>query len=658
MEKRRTFLVSLILIIATLALYWPATGYDFVVIDDNLYVTENPWVAQGLSWANVKWAFTTTYAANWHPITWLSHMLDFAMFGLFAGGHHLTNILLHTLNTLLLFLLLKRLTQSFWPSALVAALFGWHPLHVESVAWVAERKDVLSTLFLLLTIWVYARYAAAPTKFRYGLALVLFALGLMTKPMLVTLPCVLILLDYWPLKRWEPIAKIADRSLARTAHLKLLWEKVPLFALSFAACVVTFLAQRAGGAVKTFDAVPLSLRVFNSFTACARYVINTFFPANLCVNYPLPAQPPVVWGICSASILAGISYLIFRWRSKFPWMIVGWLWFLGTLVPVIGWVQVGQQAMADRYTYIPLIGLFILLVWSVDRWLGLGKSARILKIGVVLIALVSCLFLTRNQLAYWQESVSLFTHAVAVTKDNALAQQNLGVALSHIGKSTEAIEHYQEALRIKPNHVPTHYNLGIELFALEKFDEAELQFSEALRLGSRSEQLHNNLGVLLARKGQLDSAIEHFKQAIQLNPNYPKPYLNYAVALQRLGLASQAAANFTKALAFDPDWPEALDKFAFFLATCPETQWHNPLMAIKLAEHANEMTGSKLAAYLETLATAYAAGGKYANALSTAELAQKKIPAKNSLLLLNRLNRDIESYKAGKSSQKDWKNPL
>lgn len=651
MEKRRTFLLSLILVIVTLALYWPATTYDFVKVDDNLYVTENPWVAQGFSLANLKWAFTTNYAANWHPITWLSHMLDYSMFGLFSGGHHLTNIILHTLNALLLLLLLNRLTGSFWPSLLVAALFAWHPLHVESVAWVAERKDVLSTMFLLLTIWTYARYVTASTKLRYGLALVLFALGLMTKPMLVTLPCVLMLLDYWPLNRFRTFSDFP-------AIGKLLVEKIPFFILSLAACIVTFMAQQAGGAVASLERAPYAMRLLNSLAAYGLYLGYTFFPLNLCVFYPLPTELPVFAGIAAALLLLAISYLAFRWRPQCPWLPVGWLWFLGTLVPVIGLVQVGEQAMADRYTYIPLIGLFIMIAWSANSLAGLRQSIRAIGLGISLAALLLCLLLTRNQLAYWHSSIPLFTHALALTKDNAMAEQNLGLALSLAGRSSEAIEHYKENLRLKPNNASVRYDMGVEFASLGKFDEAIFHFSELLRRGSRSEKVHNNLGVLWSLKQQLDLAIVHFKQAIQINPDYPDPYLNYALTLQKQGLVNPAITNFSKALALNPNWPAALDRFAFLLATCPETAAQNPLRAIKLAERANEITGHDLPAYLETLAFAYAAAGQFSNALSTAELARTKPQAKNSPLLLNRLERDLESYKAGHEPQKDWKKPL
>jgi len=656
MEQRRTILLSLVLVVVTLALYWPATGYDFIVFDDDQYVSGNSWVNQGLGCASLKWAFTSFYAANWHPLTWISHMLDCSMHGLFAGGHHLTSIVLHSLNTLLLFLLLKSLTRSLWPSLLVAALFGWHPLHVESAAWVAERKDVLSTLFLLLTIWAYSWYVDRPTIRRYALALAAFALGLMSKPMLVTLPGVLLLLDFWPLNRLAA-ASFPDQSGARKIYLKLFMEKLPFFVLSLAACVVTVMAQRSGGAIKDFQEVSGWMRVLNAPLACVRYVGKTICPVNLSVFYPLPSELPVVAGFSSALALALVSYLIFRRRSQSPWLIVGWLWFLGTLFPVLGLVQIGSHAMADRYAYVSAIGLFVMFAWSLHCWVRGRPSARAWGLGIATVPLLVCVWLTPIQLAYWQDSIALFTHALSVTKNNAVAHNNLGVGLANAGKTAEAISHYAEALRIKPDYVFAHYNLGVELAAAGKLDQAAFHFSEALKYNPRSEILHNNIGVILARQGKPEAAMAHFKQAIQINPAYPKPYLNYGAALQNLGLAGQAVTNYTKALELDPAWPEALDKLAFMLATCPETNWHNSSQAIRLAERANEITGRELPAYLATLALTYAAAGEFSNAVFTAEQARQKAQVKGLQKLAGKLEADLQFYRTGRNPPTDWKDP-
>lgn len=652
MEPRRTFFLSLFLFLASMVLYWPVAHYEFVYIDDNLYVTQNPWVQKGLIWANVKWALTSTYAFNWHPLTWLSHMLDYTLFGSFAGGHHLTNVVLHGVNAVILFLVCKRLTGAFWPSAMVAALFAWHPLHVESVAWVAERKDVLSTLFLLLTISAYARYCGAPTKWRYALTLMWFALGLMVKPMLVTLPCVLLLLDYWPLNRFADRSSFAQ--MWRSGW-KLLLEKLPFFVLSFAACIITIVAQK--DALKNLEDVPYTSRVLNSLTAYVDYLWATFVPVNLCVYYPLPTQIDVPKGIFSALILAGISYLVFRWRARFPWMVVGWLWFFGTLVPVIGLVQVGEQARADRYTYIPLIGLFIMIVWSADYWLQSRRRGSAFKYVIASISVISCLIITRYQLSFWQDNFTLFSRAIAVTDNNALAHQNLALALSHAERSAEAVGHYKAVLRVKPNNIPVRYDLGVELATLERTDEAIVQFSEVLKRGGRSEKAHNNLGVLLSQKGKLEDAIHHFKQAIELNPNFPEPYMNYALTLQKQGRAGDAAANYAKAIELNPDFPEALSRFGFLLATGP-TEWRNPGEAVKLAKRATEITRHKLEYRLEILAAIYAIVGNYSEAVTTAELSRERAQKKGLTLMVKRLDHDLQIYKAQQSPPRDWKNPI
>jgi tetratricopeptide (TPR) repeat protein len=655
MERRRVLLLSLILVTLTVALYWPTTRFDFVVVDDDRYVTDNPHVSQGLTLANLPWAFTSVVAANWHPVTLISHMLDCSLYGLFAGGHHLTSLLLHATNTLLLFLLLRRWTKSEWRSLAVAALFGWHPQHVESVAWIAERKDVLSTLFFLLTLLAYTRYVTTPTRARYGLALVLFALGLMAKPMLVTLPCVLLLLDYWPLRRVRSPSDGATRWLDLRTNLKLLTEKIPFFALAFAAGLAAIIAQHAGGAVKSLEEVPFSLRGFNSFAAYTRYLVDTFCPVNLCVYYPMPQEPPFLAGTGSALVLAGVTVVVFRWRTTWPWLIVGWLWFLITLVPVIGWIQVGNQALADRYTYIPHIGLFMALVWSGHHGLEQRTANRTWGFGIAFVSLLACLTMTQRQLTYWHDSLALYQHAVAVTKNNAHAQQNLGVALANAGRPAEAMVSYRESLRLQPRNVQVHYNLGGLLAAAGELEAAKFHFSEAIRDGSKSELVHNNFGTVLARLGEFDSASAHFKHAIKINPNYPKPYLNYASVLQKTGRAGAAVTNYSKALQLDPAWPEALDQLAFLLATCPDPAWRNPAAAVKLAEQAAQLTQNSFPNYADTLALTYAADGKYSNAVTTAELAKKQALEQGLPALAQRLDLDLTAYRKQQNPPRDWR---
>ena len=374
--RRRTFYVSAFLALVTALLYWRTVRYEFIVVDDHQYVYQNADVMKGLTWHGIKWAFTATRASNWHPITWLSHMLDCTLYGLFPGGHHLTSAAIHIANIILLFLVLKQLTGKFWPSAFAAALFGWHPMHVESVAWVCERKDVLSMFFFTLTLGAYGRYARKPSAGRYLATLLLFALGLMTKPMLVTLPFVLLLLDYWPLARFSNTklgTEITEHETRSTFSLFV--EKIPFFILSLLSCIITVIAQHKGGAIQTLDRVPFSSRLINALSAYGAYLKKAIWPVHLSVFYPLPNA--TAWGLFagSAIVIVLATWLVFRARHRAPWLIVGWLWFLGTLVPVIGLVQVGNQFIADRYTYIPYIGLFLMLAWSLDAWLKQPQTA-------------------------------------------------------------------------------------------------------------------------------------------------------------------------------------------------------------------------------------------------------------------------------------------
>ena len=640
-KEPNAFFLGLLLIVITFCLYVPTTRYEFVNFDDEQYVYENPWVNQGLSADSVKWAFSAMYAANWHPLTWISHMTDSSLYGLNAGGHHLTNIILHSLNSALLFFLLNRLTRRLWPSWLVAALFAWHPLHVESVAWVAERKDLLSTLFLFLTLWAYTQYVNFRAINRYFLALAFFAMGLLCKPMIVTLPCLLLLLDYWPLQRVTKPGRDALRTL-----FSLTIEKLPFFAMSLAASIVTILAQHSGGAIKTFDQASLPLRLVNSVAAYGWYLAKTPVPMNLCVFYPMPSSPPYSAAICSLLLIAGLTWLAVRMRHPYPWIPVGWFWFLGVLVPVIGIIQVGAQSVADRYTYVPLIGLFIILSWGLARWCETRPSVRPLIISVTVVSLLLCVVETRIQLTYWQNGIALFTRVLAVNGNSSFAQNSLGVALSNAGRGRDAIPHYEEALRLQPGSLHGHYNLGIEFADIGDLKQAEYQFSEGLKLSPHNESLHNNLGVVLAKEGQLERAVEQFKTAIECNPTYPKSYLNYATALEKEGQFGLAVTNYNLALERDPNSPEILNGLANLLVTCPQSQWKNPSAAVQLAERANALTRFQVSSYIATLAAAYAAAGDYSKAVENAELARRLAEAQGMRELATKLAGDLESYKA------------
>ena len=463
------------------------------------------------------------------------------MGGPLPGGPHFTNVLLHSLNALLLFLVLLRLTGSPWPSWVAAALFAWHPLRVESVAWISERKDLLCGLFWMLTLWAYLRYAeefkVQSSKFKvfYALSIVFFILGLMSKPMMVTLPFVLLLLDEWPLqRRWA------------------LKEKWPFFALAVGGCVVTVVAQHAGGAIKSFQQAPFLVRAANIPVAYMTYIGKTLWPTHLCALYPLPAKPQILAAAGSVVVLAAITFLTFRCRRNYPWLLFGWLWFLGTLVSVIGLVQVGGQAWADRYTYLPSIGLFIMLTWSVNHWLAGQPAARPLVASATFLCLLACVGMTEHQLPYWDGSMALYGRIVQNFPDCASAQNGLGLALSDAGRPNEAIVHYKEALRLDPISVHAHYNLGIELANAGRLDEAMFHFNEALKLNPSNEQLHNNMGVILAQQGKFQPALEQFQRSIQINPDYPKPYINSAMALERLGRTNEAQRYYQKAAQLDP----------------------------------------------------------------------------------------------------------
>jgi tetratricopeptide (TPR) repeat protein len=518
-----------------------------VNFDDPQYVGDNRSLTRGLTWQGVSWAFTTRHAGNWHPLTWLSHMLDVRLFGLDAGAHHLTSVALHVANTLLLFGLLHAMTGALVRSAFVAALFAVHPLHVESVAWVAERKDVLSALFFFLTLWAYVAYVRKQRPARYVLVLGLFALGLMAKPMLVTLPFVLLLLDYWPLARaQEP-----------SARRRLILEKLPLLGLAVASSVVTFVVQRQAGAVKALDALPLDRRLANAVVAYVAYVGETLWPARLAAIYPYPASLPGWWVAGATLVLIGASVWAIRAAPRHPYLCVGWLWYLGTLVPVIGLVQVGSQPMADRYTYIPLVGLFILIAWGIPDLLSGWPHLRPALGAAAALAIFACTIVARRQVEHWSSSVEVWQHALAVTRENYRAENNLAHALAKLGRTGEAIPHYAEALRIKPDFAEAHNNLGAALADRGRMDEAIDHYSEAVRLLPDYVEARNNLAVALTAEGRHDEAVRHFSEALRLDPTLATSHNNLGVALAKQGRLEEAIRHFSEALRLDPDYAEA-----------------------------------------------------------------------------------------------------
>jgi Flp pilus assembly protein TadD len=589
--RRKTF-ICLLLITVTLAVFWQVSNHEFVNFDDDDYVSENPHVQSVLSRQAIIWAFTATRAANWHPLTWLSHMIDCQLYGLNPSGHHLTNVLFHLVNTLLLFLLLNRITGASWRSGFVAALFALHPLHVESVAWVAERKDVLSTLFWMLTLWAYLAYTQRPGVKTYLLIIVSFALGLMAKPMLVTLPCVLLLLDFWPLKRIDlgqsasglpathQPSTIAEKPGAQT--FRLLLEKTPLFVLAAVSSVVTFIVQQSGGAVGALEIYPVKIRVANALVSYVSYMVKTIWPQNLAVFYPHPGQSLPRWQAAAAGLLLLlISVAVTRVARRQPYLPVGWFWYLGTLVPVIGLVQVGAQAMADRYTYVPLIGLFIMAAWGVPELLARYRLQRTVLVTLATILLVTLLLVSKRQVRHWQNSLALFQHAVEVTADNYVAHDSLGNALAQKGMLEQATIHYLEALRIKPNLVNTQNNLGVALLQQGEINRAMVQYYEALRLKPDSAETRNNLGVALFTLGKLDQAIGHYLTAIKLDPNFAKAHNNLGNALARKGKLDEAISQYSRALELKSKYPEAHNNLGVALAQ--QEKFRNAIAHFKTA---------------------------------------------------------------------------
>ena len=546
--------IWLILITAVLLVYWQVGDHEFINYDDNVYITDNAQVQKGLTSKGIIWAFTTSHTGNWHPLTWISHMLDCELYGLNPRGHHLTNVLLHMANAILLFVVLRWMTGAIWRSGLVAALFALHPLHVESVAWAAERKDVLSTFFWLLTMVAYVHYVNRPGGKRYLLVLVTFFLGLMAKPMLVTLPFVLLLLDYWPLNRFKPRAvtgSVEDQSLGfqssgddKLPILKAVMEKTPLFLMSLFSCVVTVMAQQEAGAISTLEIVPFKLRIANGLVSFVAYMGKMIWPQDLAVFYPHPISDLQIWKPVAAGLFLLIVSTVALWvAQRCRYVLVGWLWYLGTLVPVIGLVQVGEQAMADRYTYVPLIGLFIVVVWGFADLVKGWRSRRwvvSVSAAVMVLALMAGSWL---QVAHWKSSVKLFKHALDATSNNYVAHYNLGNALALQGKLTGATSHYNKALQINPDHAEAHLNLAVGLDRQGKHQEAIQHYAEVLRISPHDAQSHNNLGVALAEQGRLKEAVAHFTEALRIDPNFKEAQRNLDLSL---GLMHKSSAGSDK----------------------------------------------------------------------------------------------------------------
>lgn len=642
-------------------------SHDFVNYDDNDYVYENTIVQQGVTLKGLYWAVSHRYADNWHPLTWISHMLDCQLYGLNPAGHHLTNVALHSVAAMLLFLVLREMTGAFWRSAAVAAIFAVHPLRAESVAWVAERKDVLSGVFFFLTIAAYVGFVRRAWSWpRYGLVMFLFALGLMAKPMLVTIPCVLLLLDFWPLRRGQSFGK-------------LLTEKIPLIVLSAISCVVTIWAQER--AVQSLQRFSMPLRLANAVESCAVYVKQTLWPANLAVFYPFP-QHIVIWELAaSVGLVLGISATVWFFRRKQPWFLVGWLWYLAMLTPVLGIMQVGGQSHADRYTYLPGIGLLLAGTWAVAEW-SVGWKNRTAIIGgaagILLTALTVC---DCVQTTYWRDTETMWNHALAVTSDNIIARYNLGTFYMRHERYEEAADQYQQELKMIPDDPKANYNLGLSLFKLGRVDEAIAAYQTAVRDRPDFAEAHYNLAIALQQKGKLDDAISQFATAARLKPLDSAPQVNLAnVLLQKgdvkggiahLRLATQinpasteaendlgnallrendlagAVPCFERANKLNPSDPWVKSNLAWILATAPDPALRNGPRAVELASQANDMTGSESPIILHALAAAYAESGQFSAATETAQRASALAKSHGLDTLVAHLRREIKLYQAG-----------
>lgn len=585
-------LFPLLISIAVLAVYGQVVTHDFVLYDDPVYVQENPTILAGLTQANIIWAFSTLSMANWHPLTWLSYMLDIRLLGPSPGAMVLENVALHALNSTLLFLFLQRRSSATYRSAMVAALFALHPLHVESVAWISERKDVLSTLFWLLTLILYSGYAKQRSVRCYFMALAAFSLGLMTKPMLVTLPLVMLLMDYWPLQRVITPGmgtETVDAGEARPTAVRLLVEKLPFAALAIASCLITVVAQ--SGAMTPLNVSSISNRISNSLNSYVAYLGKMFYPAGLSPFYPFPDVIPSWQPFLSVIVIAAVTVLSYREHKRHPYLIVGWLWYLITMLPVIGIVRVGMHALADRYTYVPLIGIFIMLSWGIsDLWNSRMNERRPL-IAVSLAILVACSFLTWRQTAFWKDSSTLFNHAANVTNGNYVASNILAIdqmkkgnyqealrlfelsttqapwfiepyihkgnLLKRLGRNTEAIEAFNKAMVLNPYNASIYVDLGNLLATMGQMEEAVEYLKLGLRVDPRSASAHYDIALALHQLGRLEEALNHYRLSISFGPGFPDTHNNMGITLAELGRVDEAIIEFRNALRLKPDYMEA-----------------------------------------------------------------------------------------------------
>jgi tetratricopeptide (TPR) repeat protein len=721
--------IALLLFALVVGTFLPALHHGFVSFDDNVYVYENARIQVGLSWDNLRWALTTLDAGFWHPLTWLSLLLDGQLFGLRPGGYHLTSLLLHAASTVLLFVLFRLMTGATWRSAFVAALFALHPLHVEPVAWVAGRKDVLSTLFWLLALLMYVRYAGVRRQEARGrrekaetrnphhasryylLALFFFVCGLMSKTMVVTLPVILLLLDWWPLQRFQLNAQPSTLNALRPLFL----EKVPFLAAALVCGLLTLRAENSVGALSTDAALTVSERLANAALSYVRYLVQTVWPSGFAVYYPYPAAFSLGPVVGAGLSLLTVSAVLLRAASRRPGLAFGWIWYVVTLLPVIGLIQVGSHSHADRYAYVPLIGIFTLLVWGAEDLTRRWRYQAVIASAAAVLVISLCAALSRHQLGYWRDSETLLRHAIAVTRDNEPMHNNLGTVLVGQGRLDEAIGQFREAIRLNPESAGVHDNLGATLARQGKLDEALLPLREAIRLDPACADAHNNLGAVLGRQGRLDEAIDHlqlaikltpgdagahcnlgdalastgrldeaigqyqealrlkpddpetrvnlgvalgrkgrldeaivlFQQAVQANPKLVNAHNDLASALLRQGRAGEALPHYQAVIEAQPANPYYLNNLAWVLATCPQAAVRNGARAVELAQQAEQLSGGKNASILGTLAAAYAETGRFPEAVATAQRALELAAAQTNTAQVEPLREQIELYRSG-----------
>jgi tetratricopeptide (TPR) repeat protein len=648
------------LVAISLAVFGQTVRYEFVNFDDDLYVYNAPAIQAGLTVKGLALAFTSPHARNWHPLTTISHMLDCQLYGLKAGGHHATNVLLHIIAVLLLFRVLRQMTGTVWKSATVAALFAVHPLHVESVAWVSERKDVLSAVFFLLMLDAYLRYTRARSVTRYLAVAALFAAGLMSKPMLVSVPVILLLLDYWPLRRFEQVsstkgrAKIAKSGGQWRVIRDLLLEKVPLLLLSVGSCVITFVLQkRAAGAIPP---LPFLWRMQNAFVTYVIYAWKTLWPTHLAVFYPHPNDTLAIWEILlGIGLVLAMTIAAIVFRRERPYLFTGWFWYVVMLVPVIGLIQVGEQGHADRYTYLPHIGLFLLAVWFVADVIAVSQRRSRIAVSVAVAIIIVLAWAAIVQASYWRNSETLWTHALAVTSDNDVAHNNLGYLCVDRGELDKAISHFETALRIRSGKLNSHYSVGSAFVQVNLADalgrkgqpeEAMIHYDAAIQLQPNYADAYYNRGNILFAEGRIDEAMADWEKTLQLRPSDADAHTCLGNAFLRRGLVEEAVAHYEKAIALAPKDPHSRINIAWVLATAPDASIRDGIKAVEFAQQAVELSGGKDPKFLRTLAAAYAESGRFSEAITTTKQAIMTATMQGKAGLAHVLDEDVGLYRA------------